>query len=102
MSSLRTVRIGERIGRVRPSQASLCHGLHRDVYDRSFWGCSGGRWAGKTSSGRDPGLVIYCTYPYHVLRGAGPVAGGSRGRRNGRDGYAYPMWTPVSTGMGRG
>ena len=41
------------------------------------------RWAGRTSSGRPPGLGIYRMYPYHVPRAAGPVAGGSRGRRDG-------------------
>ena len=49
----------------------------------------------------------YLTYvypyhdPYHVLRGAGPVAGGLRGRRNGRDGYAYPIISRVRSGSGR-
>ena len=32
---------------------------------------------------RPLGLGIHRTYPYHVPRAAGPVAGGSRGRRDG-------------------
>ena len=83
MSSLRTVRLALRNARARPWFASLCHGLHRDVYDGAFWGCSGGQWAGRASSGRPPELGIYRMYPYHVPRGAGPVTGGSRGRRDG-------------------
>ena len=38
---------------------------------------------GGRRGGRPPELGIYRMYPYHVPRGAGPVTGGSRGRRDG-------------------
>ena len=41
------------------------------------------RWAGTTSRVRPLGVGIHRTYPYHVPGGAGPVTGGSRGRRDG-------------------
>ena len=56
-------------------------------------------WAGKTSSGRPPGLGIYRMYPYHVPRAAGPVAGGSRGRR---DGLADPTCVQHRVGKVKG
>ena len=41
------------------------------------------RWAGATSRVRPLGVGIHRTYPYHVPGTAGPVTGGSRGRRDG-------------------
>ena len=46
------------------------------------------RWAGATSRVRPLGVGIHRTYPYHVPGGAGPVTGGSMGRR---DGLADPV-----------
>ena len=43
------------------------------------------RWAGATSRVRPLGVGIHRTYPYHVPGGAGPVTGGSRGRRDGSE-----------------